>query len=143
MTETMRDADGVGLAAPQVHIAKRIIIAEVSPDNQRYPRQYAMPLTIVINQVVEVTSDQKEDGWEGCLSVPDLRALVPRWTSIKVSGLDRHGQSVTFDASGFFAQVVQHEVDHLNGSVFLDRLPNLETLTHLKEYQKYWVTPSA
>ena len=83
MTETMRDADGVGLAAPQVHIAKRIIIAEVSPDNPRYPRQYAVPLTIVINPVVEVTSDQKEDGWANAQRVC-VSAQVSKFEQLSV-----------------------------------------------------------
>ena len=77
-------------------------------------------------------------GWEGCLSVPDLRGLVPRWTRVKVSGLDRQGQSVKLEAEGFFARVIQHEVDHLHGRVFLDRLPDLNTLTHLREYEQFW-----
>ena len=79
-----------------------------------------------------------EDGWEGCLSVPDLRGLVPRWTRVSVSGLDREGHAVQLDAEGFFARVIQHEVDHLHSRVFLDRLPDLKTVTHLREYEQFW-----
>ena len=138
MIETMRDADGVGIAAPQVHVSKRIVVIEVSPENPRYPQQPTVPLTVIGNPEIKWHSDEIEEGWEGCLSVPDMRALVPRWSSVEVSGLDRNGQPVEFVATGFFARVVQHEVDHLLGNVFLDRLSNLKTLTHLREYQKYW-----
>lgn len=138
MIETMRDANGVGIAAPQVHELKKIIVMEVSPNNPRYPNQKAVPLTVIINPMILSKSEDQEEDWEGCLSVPDMRALVPRFSSVKVSGLDRHGQSLEIKASGFFARVIQHEVDHLGGNVFLDRLPDLKTLTHLREYEQYW-----
>ena len=138
MVETMRDANGVGIAAPQVHVSKQIIVIEVSPENPRYPNQPAVPLTVLLNPEITEHAEITEKGWEGCLSVPDLRGLVPRWTRVKVSGLDRQGQSVKLDAEGFFARVIQHEVDHLHGRVFLDRLPDLNTLTHLREYEQFW-----
>ena len=138
MVETMRDANGVGIAAPQVHVSKQIIVIEVSPENPRYPNQPAVPLTVLLNPTIMDHEDTTEKGWEGCLSVPDLRGLVPRWTRVKVSGLDRQGQAVEWDAEGFFARVIQHEVDHLHGRVFLDRLPDLKTLTHLREYEQFW-----
>ena len=139
MVKTMQDANGVGLAAPQVHASSQIMVIEVSPDNPRYPNQALVPLTIMINPKIIEHSEEIENGWEGCLSVPDLRGLVPRWRSVKVVGLDRQGDGIEIEATGFFARVIQHEVDHLNGAVFLDRLPDLRTLTHLKEYEKYWV----
>ena len=138
MVETMRDAHGVGIAAPQVHVAKQIIVIEVSPENPRYPNQPAVPLMVLLNPTIVDHAETTEEGWEGCLSVPDLRGLVPRWTRVSVNGLDRRGQSVQLDAEGFFARVIQHEVDHLNGRVFLDRLPDLKTLTHLREYEQFW-----
>lgn len=138
MVETMRDAHGVGIAAPQVHVPKQIIVIEVSPENPRYPNQPAVPLTVLLNPTITDHAETTEEGWEGCLSVPDLRGLVPRWTKLSVSGLDRRGQAVQLDAEGFFARVIQHEVDHLNGKVFLDRLPDLKTLTHLREYEQFW-----
>lgn len=138
MVETMRDAHGVGIAAPQVHVSKQIIVIEVSPENPRYPNQPAVPLTVVLNPIITDHAETTEEGWEGCLSVPDLRGLVPRWTRVNVTGLDREGQAVQLDAEGFFARVIQHEVDHLQGRVFLDRLPDLSTLTHLREYEQCW-----
>ena len=139
LVETMWDASGVGIAAPQVHTPKQIIAIEVSSDNPRYPNQASVPLTILINPKIVEQAEETENGWEGCLSVPDLRGLVPRWTWVKVAGLDRQGKAVLIEARNFFARVIQHEVDHLNGKVFLDRLPDLQTLTHLREYEKYWM----
>lgn len=138
LVETMRDANGVGIAAPQVHVSKKIIAIEVLPGNPRYPNQSTVPLTVLINPAILDHAQETENGWEGCLSVPDLRGMVPRWTWVKVSGLDRQGQAIQFEAQGFFARVLQHEMDHLNGKVFIDRLPDLHTLTHLREYELFW-----
>lgn len=140
MVETMRHANGVGIAAPQVQVSTQIIAIEVSSQNPRYPNQVAVPLTVLINPKIIEHAQETDNAWEGCLSVPDLRGLVPRWTWVKVEALDRHGNGVEFKAEGFHARVVQHEVDHLHGKVFLDRLPDLATLTHLKEYEQYWKT---
>lgn len=138
MIETMRDANGVGIAAPQVHSPKRIIVIEVSPDNPRYPQKGLIPLTVIVNPTIVSQSDDYEQDWEGCLSVPDLRGKVPRSTSLQVSGRDRDGNPLEFEAKGFFARVIQHEVDHLEGKVYLDRLPDMRTLTFSREYEKYW-----
>ncbi|MDA0738629.1 MAG: peptide deformylase [Nitrospirae bacterium] len=138
MIATMRDAHGVGIAAPQVHVSQQIIAIEVSPENPRYPHQAEVPLMVLVNPKIVEHGEDSDQGWEGCLSVPDLRGLVPRWARVSVKGLDRHGQKVRFDAEGFHARVVQHEIDHLNGQVFLDRLPDLSSLTHLREYEQYW-----
>ena len=138
LVETMRDANGVGIAAPQVHVSQQIIVIEVSSENPRYPKQEAVPLTILINPKIIEHGEATEEGWEGCLSVPDLQGHVPRWTWVNVAGLDRKGHTVELEVQNFFARVIQHEVDHLHGKVFLDRLPDLHTLTHLREYEQFW-----
>lgn len=138
MVETMRDANGVGIAAPQVHVSQQIIAIEVALDNPRYPMQDSVPLTVLINPKILEHVDETDNGWEGCLSVPDLRGLVPRWRQVKVQALDRQGQDVQIEAQGFHARVIQHEIDHLHGRVFLDQLPDLSSLTHLREYEQYW-----
>ncbi len=141
MVETMRDADGVGIAAPQVHVSRRIIVIEVSPASARYPGQAAVPLTIIVNPHIVSHSQELEEGWEGCLSVPDLRGRVPRWSAVEVQGVDRRGTPLRLQARGFLARVIQHEVDHLDGRLYLDRLPDLSSLTHLREFQRYWAEP--
>jgi peptide deformylase len=138
MIDTMRDGDGVGLAATQVHALKRIILVEVKSPNPRYPDQLGVPLTAIINPIVTAHSEETEEDWEGCLSIPDLRGRVPRWHSLDITGLDRIGQEISFSAGQFFARVLQHEIDHLDGIVFPDRMRDFSSLTHLREFQKYW-----
>ena len=137
MIDTMRDYDGVGLAAPQVYISKQIAVIEVQ-DNRRYPGEGPIPLTVLINPVIRNASKKQILEWEGCLSVAELRGQVPRAESLDVEAYNRKGEKVQFHAKGFFARIIQHECDHLAGRVFLDRMPNLLTLTHLHEFMRYW-----
>ena len=137
MIETMHEYEGVGLAAPQVHVAKQIAVIEVQ-ENRRYPGEGPIPLTVLINpKMLSVSKKQLED-WEGCLSVNEFRGKVPRAESLEVEAYNRKGEKIKFHAHGFFARVIQHECDHLAGKVFLDRMPNLSTLTHLQEFVRYW-----
>ena len=136
--ETMRAAKGVGLAANQVHTLRQIAVIEVQK-NPRYPDAPEVPLTVVINPVVTPLGDAMEDGWEGCLSVPDMRGVVPRYTSVRLECLDREGKRVDLVAKDFFARVIQHETDHLNGIVYVDRMRDLRTLSHIAEWNKHWL----
>jgi peptide deformylase len=138
MIETMREYDGVGLAAPQVHVSKQIAVIEAK-GNRRYPECPDIPLAVIINPDIISMSKEKQDGWEGCLSVDNLRGRVPRSTRIVVKALDRQGQEMTLDASGFLAIVLQHEIDHLMGHVYLDRMSDFSTLAHMREFYRYWV----
>jgi peptide deformylase len=137
MVETMREYNGVGLAAVQVHEPLQLAVLEVA-DNPRYPEKPTVPLSVLINPRIEPLAEDTEGDWEGCLSVPDMRGNVPRYAKIRVRALDHDGAELDFVASGFHARVIQHEFDHLNGKVYLDRMNDLSTLTHLQEYIRYW-----
>ncbi len=137
MIETMREYDGVGLAAPQVHVSKQVAVIEVQ-ENRRYPGEGPIPLTVLINPKLLNPSKRHMEDWEGCLSVNEFRGKVPRAESLDVEAYNRKGDKVKFHAHGFFARVIQHECDHLAGKVFLDRMPNLSTLTHLQEFIRHW-----
>jgi peptide deformylase len=136
MVETMREYDGVGLAASQVHVNLRIFTMEVT-SNPRYPDEPNFPLTIVINPIVTVTNDSLINGWEGCLSIPGLRGNVPRVQALSVEGLDRFGERLHLSLEGFPARIVQHETDHLNGMVYIDKMSDLTTLSFQREYERF------
>ncbi len=138
MIETMKEYDGVGLAAVQVHVPMQIAVLEVA-NNPRYPQKPQVPLSVLINPKIEPLSEEMEEDWEGCLSIIEMRGKVPRYKEIKVVGRNREGKEVDFVASGFHARVIQHEWDHLQGKVFLDRMKDLSTLTYLPEYSRYWI----
>jgi peptide deformylase len=138
MVETMHEYSGAGLAANQVHVLKQVCVIEVN-GNPRYPEAPNVPLTILINPVVTPLAAEMEEGWEGCLSVPDMRGMVPRYTAVRLEAFDRTGTKVDVVAKEFFARVIQHETDHLNGIVYLDRMTDLATRTHLAEWSKYWL----
>jgi peptide deformylase len=138
MIETMREYSGAGLAATQVHTLKQIAAIEVL-GNPRYPDAPDIPLTVLINPEVTFLTDEMEEGWEGCLSIPDMRGLVPRYTALRLQAYDRTGAQMDLVAKDFLARVIQHETDHLNGIVYLDRMKDFSTLTHLAEWSKYWL----
>jgi peptide deformylase len=108
-------------------------------ENPRYPDAPSIPLTVLVNPVLTPLTEEMEDGWEGCLSVPDMRGMVPRFTSVRLEAYDREGRRVEGEAKEFFARVIQHETDHLQGRVYLDRMRDFSTLTHLAEWNKYWL----
>ena len=136
MIDTMREYDGAGLAANQVHALRQIAVIEVL-GNPRYPDAPNIPLTVVINPVVTALSEEMEEGWEGCLSVPDMRGRVPRYTAVRLECHDRDGEKVDLVAKDFFARVIQHETDHLKGIVYVDRMRDLSSLSYIAEWQRY------
>ncbi len=138
LIDTMRVEDGVGLAAPQVNRSLRIVALECA-HNQRYPDRPDFELLVLVNPEITHYSDEKELGWEGCLSLPDFRGLVPRSRKVIVEAFDRHGEKLSIEAEGFQAVVLQHEIDHLNGMVYLDRMPDMSKLSYQAEFEKYWV----
>jgi len=126
MFDTMEALDGAGLAAPQIGVSLRVVIFGVE-SNPRYPEAEAVPTTVLINPEIEVLDETTEEGWEGCLSVPGLRGLVPRHLKIRYRGVDQYGHSIERTASGFHARVVQHEVDHLDGVLYPMRINDLHS----------------
>ena len=121
MRDTMRAQNGAGLAAPQIGVDLRVVIFGVDR-NPRYPDAESVPYTELINPVLTVLSDELEDGWEGCLSVPGFRGVVPRHVQLRYRGLDPAGQVIEREVSGFHARVVQHECDHLDGILYPMRI---------------------
>jgi peptide deformylase len=140
MVETMRAAHGVGLAAPQVGIGLQLFVFGSNPDLEvpaESSRATPIPLTVVVNPMITPEAGEPVFDWEGCLSIPGLRGLVPRTARVRVRGLDRNGNPIDFTASGLAARIVQHEFDHLNGVVFLDRMRDLKTLAYGDEWERY------
>jgi peptide deformylase len=127
MDDTMRSLDGAGIAAPQVGVSLRVVIFEVAA-NPRYPQAEAVPYTVLVNPMLEPLGIEQEDGWEGCLSVPGLRGLVPRYRQLRYRGFDLEGRPIDRTVSGFHARVVQHEVDHLDGILYPMRITDLRDL---------------
>ncbi|MEM9461846.1 MAG: peptide deformylase [Myxococcota bacterium] len=136
LVETMRDASGAGLAAIQVYRPIRIVAIEVH-DNPRYPYKPNIPLTILVNPVLTPVSEERFDNYEGCLSVPDLRGVVSRYAQLRVQALDRHGHPIDREIRGITAGTFQHEVDHLDGTLFLDRVTDPSTLSTWKEWKRH------
>jgi peptide deformylase len=123
----MRSLDGAGIAAPQVGVSLRVVIFEVAA-NPRYPQAEAVPYTVLVNPMLEPLGTEQEDGWEGCLSAPGLRGLVPRYRQLRYRGFDLEGRPIDRTVSGFHARVVQHEVDHLDGILYPMRITDLRDL---------------
>ena len=127
MDDTMRALNGAGLAAPQIGVSLRVVIFEVR-SNPRYPDAGEVPYTVLVNPELSPLGEATEDGWEGCLSVPGLRGLVPRHRRLRYRGWDVHGLPIDRTVEGFHARVVQHEVDHLDGILYPMRLRSLDDL---------------
>jgi len=132
MIDTMHEYHGVGLAAPQVHEGLRVFVALL--EEEPGPKSEA---TVIVNPEIVPGDSPKEEGWEGCLSIPDIRGMVPRFTEITVSALDRNGKSIELLLKNFAARVAQHETDHLDGVLFFDRMSSMQSLTFLDEYSRY------
>jgi peptide deformylase len=124
LEDTMRALDGVGIAAPQIGVGWRVVVFGFDT-NPRYPEAPAVPRTVLINPLLEPLSDETEEGWEGCLSVPGLRGWVPRWRHLRYRGFDPRGRPVERTAEGFHARLVQHETDHLDGVLYPMRVRDM------------------
>ena len=125
LEETMAAAEGAGLAAPQIGVDLQVVVFGRESVNPRYPDAPLVPRTVLINPVITPLGDEEEDGWEGCLSVPGMRGVVPRWQRIRYQGFDAQGQAIDRTVDGFHARVVQHECDHLWGKLYPMRMRDL------------------
>jgi peptide deformylase len=134
MIETMEEYSGIGLAAPQVHESRRLFVAVLDHDGRGEGEPVAL-----INPEISAISQDLIEGWEGCLSIPDIRGRVPRSPHITVTALNREGKRIEIEARDFPARVIQHETDHLDGILFFDRMRSFESLTFLDEYSRYHV----
>ena len=139
MIETMEEYGGIGLAAPQVHESVNLAIIGYEDESERYPGQGSQPLKVFINPKITVLDSTEQLFWEGCLSVPELRGLVGRPRKIRVDYLDEKAKSQSVTAEGFLATVFQHELDHLAGTLFIDKLKDSKKLAFLEEYERYWI----
>ena len=135
MVATMHEYDGVGLAAPQVHYALRLAVIEVPARDER--AEDAVPLTVLVNPRVTTVGSEALSAYEGCLSVPGLRGVVPRWARVRLEARDREGRPYVVEAENFFARVIQHEYDHLDGTVYIDRMKGMQSLSFLEEFDKH------
>ena len=132
MLDTMKAQDGVGLAAPQIGIDLRIVVFGFE-DNPRYPDEISIPRTVLINPDIQPLSDDMESNWEGCLSVPGMRGIVPRFTAIQYKGFDADGSVIEVTANDFHARVVQHECDHLDGILYPQRIKDFSSFGFIEE----------
>ena len=132
MIDTMHEYHGVGLAAPQVHEGLRLFVAllDEEPDSKS-------EAAVIINPEIVASGSATEEGWEGCLSIPDIRGMVPRYTDIRLKALDRNGRAVELTLKKFPARVAQHETDHLDGVLFFDRMASFRSLTFMDEYSRF------
>jgi peptide deformylase len=137
LIDTMRDANGAGLAANQVFEGVRVCVIEVRAPNPRYPYKPGIELTVLVNPVVTPLTADTFDNYEGCLSVPNLRGLVPRYTRVQVTYLDRDGAAHDVEVAGVTAGTYQHEVDHLDGRLFVDRVEDTATLTTWDAFKRH------
>lgn len=134
MFETMQEAQGIGLAAPQIGVSKKIAIIEVPSENDRYPGSEQSDQFIIINPKIEYLTEEQQGFWEGCLSVPGLRGFVERPSKIRVNYLDHEAKAKSIELEGFLATVFQHELDHLFGKIYVDRITDMTKLSYEDEF---------
>lgn len=141
LMDTMQAENGAGLAAPQIGVGLRVVVFGFE-SNTRYPDEEAVPQTVLVNPLIEPVSDEQDDDWEGCLSVPGLRGVVPRYTHIRYSGFDQYGKVIQREVHGFHARVVQHECDHLDGILYPQRMTDMTQFGFTEALQAGGLTPS-
>ena len=138
MTETMLDAKGIGLAAPQVHISKQVLIFRIPKEEEEERKNNTIEITALINPKISKISEETNIQWEGCLSIPGMTGLVKRYSKINYEGFDMNGNLIKKEAVGLHARIVQHEIDHLQGILYINRLVNSKAFGFVNEIEEYW-----
>ena len=138
MMDTMAEYHGVGLAAPQVHESLRLFVVAFDPTQPDPDDDEPLEPFAIVNPEITPVGEEMVDDWEGCLSIPDIRGRVPRFRELSLRAQNRRGERIEIPLQGFKARVIQHETDHLDGVLFLDRMESFETLTYLEEFNRYW-----
>lgn len=134
--DSMKHYGGIGIAAPQIGVTSQVALIELTPMN-RYGAEISLPLTYFINPEIEILSDSKEGNWEGCLSIPGLRGYVERPNHIQITYYDENFVKQSFEAKGFLAVVIQHELDHLFGRLYIDHIKDMSLLSYQEEFESY------
>lgn len=138
MIDTMMDYEGAGLAAPQVHDSRRVMLVRAADDGEAGGRILAL-----INPELRPIGESRSEDWEGCLSIPDLRGRVSRWEAVAVDAVQVSGEAISFEAEGFAARAIQHEIDHLDGILYPDRMEDMRSLSFIDEYARYSRDPAS
>jgi len=139
LVDTMRAEGGIGIAAPQIGVSVQVAVIEIDEASDRYPDMQPFVATFFVNPRVTVLDDTEQSFWEGCLSVPDLRGVVSRPRKVRVDYVDLEGNARSIEAEGFLATVLQHELDHLQGVLFIDRVRDTTRLATVSDYQRFWM----
>lgn len=142
MYDTMEEQQGIGIAAPQIDVSKQIALIGIPNDNERYPDAPEYDIVAVINPIITPLTEEVQGFWEGCLSVPGLRGFVERPNKIQVEYFDLKGNQQKIEVEGFVATIFQHEIDHLTGHLYLDRVKDPTKVSYNEEYEKYWTEQS-
>jgi len=139
MIATMRKEGGIGIAAPQISVSVRAAVIEVERDSTRYPDSPVFDLEVLLNPRVTITDESEQSYWEGCLSIPDLRGLVTRPRAVRIDYTNCEGRAKSIEVEDFLATVFQHELDHLDGVLFIDRVRDTTKLATIEDYRRYWL----
>jgi peptide deformylase len=139
MIDTMEAEGGIGIAAPQIGVSKQMTIIAIDPEQTRYPEAESTPLMVIFNPKITILDHELQGFWEGCLSVPGLKGYVQRPKKVRIEYLDQHAKPTTIEVEGFLATVFQHELDHLFGALYIDKISDITKLAYNEEFEEHWM----
>ena len=141
MIDTMEAEGGIGIAAPQIGISKQVTLIAIDSEQTRYEEAESTPLLVIFNPVITTINEELQGFWEGCLSVPGLRGYVQRPKQVRIEYLDQHAKPQVIEPEGFLATVFQHELDHLFGALYIDKISDISKLSYIEEFEQFWLEP--